>query len=257
MENLFKINENIYRLTVPFFDVYTTVYFVETDEGILVFDTATYDSDVEDYILPAIDYAGIDKEQIKYVFISHNHRDHSGGLQKLMGVIPKATIVSKSDKLKEEFSDYNVLMPEDGEVILRDLQVVAIKGHSSDSCAIYDTRTKVMITGDCLQLYGLYGEGKWGANISYIKEYLGAIDKLKKMDIKCILTAHDYHPLGYLYEGENIEKAYDNCIAPLDEIKNLVLDNLELNDEEICGIYNSSGNPVIGTHVVTAVRGNM
>ena len=48
MENLFKINENIYRLTVPFFDVYTTVYFVETDEGILVFDTATYDSDVED-----------------------------------------------------------------------------------------------------------------------------------------------------------------------------------------------------------------
>ena len=74
MENLFKINENIYRLTVPFFDVYTTVYFVETDEGILVFDTATYDSDVEDYILPAIDYVGIDKEQIKYVFISHNFK---------------------------------------------------------------------------------------------------------------------------------------------------------------------------------------
>ena len=257
MENLFKINENIYRLTVPFFDVYTTVYFVETDEGILVFDTATYDSDVEDYILPAIDYAGIDKEQIKYVFISHNHRDHSGGLQKLMGVIPKATIVSKSDKLKEEFSDYNVLMPEDGDVILNHLQVIHIKGHSSDSCAIYDTRTKVMITGDCLQLYGLYGSGKWGANISYIKEHMEAVEKLRKMDIKHILTAHDYHPLGYSYENENVKKALDYCIAPLDEIKDLILENPELGDEEVCEIYNSLGNPVIGVHVVTAVRGNM
>lgn len=257
MENLFKINENIYRLTIPFFDVYTTVYVVKTDCGALLFDTATYDSDAEDYILPFLKERGISEDELKYVFISHNHRDHSGGLKKIMENFPKATIISKSQKLKEEYSDYNVVAPEEGDVILEVLEIVPIMGHTSDSCAIYDKRTKTMITGDCLQLYGLYGEGKWGANISYIKEYLDAIDKLKKMDIKCILTAHDYHPLGYLYEGENIEKAYDNCIAPLDEIKNLVLENPELNDEEICGIYNSSGNPVIGTHVVTAVRNNM
>ena len=252
-----KIKENIYRLEIPFSDVYTTVYIVKTDEGVLLFDTGTYESDVDNYILPFIEELGIAKDQVKYVFISHNHGDHSGGLKRLMEEIPKATIIAKSDKLKEQYLIYNVLVPKDGEVVLNHFQVIHIKGHSSDSCAIYDTRTKTLITGDCLQLYGLYGSGKWGANISYIKEHLDAIDKLKKMDIKCILTAHNYHPLGYLYEGENIEKAYDNCIAPLNEIKNLVLENPELNDEEICGIYNSKGTPVIGTHVVTAVRGNM
>ena len=103
-----------------------------------------------------------------------------------------------------------------------------------------------------------FGSGKWGANISYVKEHVEAIAKLRKMDIEHILTAHNYHPYGFSYQGKaTVEKALDACIAPLDEIKNLIIKNPDSNDEEVCNIYNSADKPVIGTHVVTAVRNNM
>ncbi len=255
---MIKVNENIYRLTIPFFDVYTTVYVVKTDCGVLLFDVASYDDDVEDYILPFLKELDIGEDELKYVFISHNHRDHSGGLKKLMEYFPEATVISKSQNLKNQYQDYNVFMPEEGDAVLEALRIVPIMGHTSDGCGIYDTRTKTLITGDCLQLYGLFGSGKWGANISYVKEHVEAIAKLRKMDIEHILTAHDYHPYGFSYQGKAaVEKALDACIAPLDEIKNLIIKNPDSNDEEVCNIYNSADKPVIGTHVVTAVRNNM
>ena len=255
---MIRVNENIYRLTIPFFDVYTTVYVVKTDCGVLLFDVASYDDDVEDYILPFLKKLGIGENDLKYVFISHNHRDHSGGLKKLMEYFSEATVISKSQNLKNQYQGYNVFMPEEGDTVLEDLRIVPIIGHTSDSCGIYDTRTKTLITGDCLQLYGLFGSGKWGANISYIKEHVEAIAKLRKMDIEHILTAHDYHPYGFSYQGKDaVEKALDACIDPLDEIKNLIIKNPDSNDEEVCNIYNSADKPVIGTHVVTAVRNNM
>ena len=253
-----KINENIYRLTIPFFDVYTTVYVVKTDCGVLLFDVASYDHDVENYILPFLKELDIGENDLKYVFISHNHRDHAGGLEKLMENFPKATIISRSENLKEQYQRYNVFMPKEKDVVLGVLEIVPIMGHTSDSCGIYDTRTKTLITGDCLQLYGIFGSGNWGANISYVKEHIEAVEKLRKMDIEHILTAHDYHPYGFSYQGKTaVEKALDACIAPLDEIKNLIIKNPESSDEEICGIYNLSENPTLGAHVVAAVRNNM
>ena len=255
---MIKVNENIYRLTIPFFDVYTTVYVVKTDCGVLLFDVASYDHDVENYILPFLKELDIGENDLKYVFISHNHRDHSGGLEKLMENFPKATIISRSENLKEQYQRYNVFMPKEKDVVLGVLEIVPIMGHTSDGCGIYDTRTKALITGDCLQLYGIFGSGNWGANISYVKEHIEAVEKLRKMDIAHILTAHDYHPYGFSYQGEDaVEKALDACIAPLDEIKNLIIKNPDSNDEEVCNIYNSADKPVIGTHVVTAVRNNM
>ena len=59
MQSYSKINENIYRLTIPFKDIFTTVCLIKTDEGALLFDTATYDEDVENYIIPFLDELGI------------------------------------------------------------------------------------------------------------------------------------------------------------------------------------------------------
>ena len=253
-----KINENIYRLTIPFMDVFTTVYVVKTPEGALLYDTATYDHDVENYILPFLKELDVGEDELKYVFISHNHQDHSGGLEKLMEYFPKAIVISKSENLKQQYSDYSVFTPEEKSAVLGVLESIPIMGHNSDGCGIYDIRTKTLITGDCLQLYGIFGSGKWGANISYIKEHIEVIEKLRKMDVEHILTAHDYHPYGFSYQGKvAIGKALDACIAPLDDIKDLIIKNPELSDEEICNIYNSSGNPTLGAHVVTAVRNNM
>lgn len=255
MENMLKINENIYRLTIPFKDIFTTVYVLKTDEGALLFDTATYDEDIQNYIIPFLDELEITEDMLKYVFISHNHGDHAGGLNAFMKSYPETCIISRSPEIKEKYIDYNVMFPKDGDVVLGFLQVIAIPGHTCDSSAVFDMRTKTLVTGDCLQLYGIYGSGLWGSNISLPKEHIEAVEKLRQMDISHILTAHDYHPCGYSYQGrEAIVKALDFCIAPLGEIKALIFKNLNASDEQICAEYNSSGNPKLGVHVVTAVR---
>ncbi len=75
------------------------------------------------------------------------------------------------------------------------------------------------------------------------------------MDISHILTAHDYHPYGYSYTGKDaVSKALDACIAPLNEIKELILNNPETDDEKICAIYNSFNKPTLGVHVVSEIR---
>ncbi len=256
MEKYEKINDGIYRLEIPFKDIYTTVYTVHTPEGVVLFDTATFDEDVENYIIPFLKELKVTKDMLKYIFISHKHGDHAGGLKKLLETYPDVCILSRSSKLKEEYAGFNVVALEDGDVFLNVLKLVTIPGHTKDSSGVLDTRTKTLISGDSLQLYGIYGSGKWGANIRLIGEHINAVDKLRSMDIDTILTAHDYHPCGHMYSGKKeVLYALDMCVEPLYKIKDLITENSGADDEKICNIYNNTDKlPTLGVHVVTAVR---
>lgn len=253
MKSFEKINENLARLTIPYKDIFTTVYFVNTQEGILLFDCASFDEDIAEHIIPAMAELGI--EEIKSVFISHNHKDHSGGLNEFIKHFPNCVVISRCPNLKEQFKAYNVISPNDEDEIMGVLKAVTIPGHTKDSCALLDTRTNTLISGDCLQLYGIYGSGMWASNITFPAEHINAVNKLRKMDISEILTAHDYHPYGYRYIGkETISNALDACVDPLMDIQKLIIDNPSMDDEEICSLYNSGTLPTLAVKVVTAVR---
>ena len=253
MNTLTCVNDHIARLTLPYADIYTTVYIIKTDEGTLLFDAASFDEDVPQYIAPALEALGI--TDLKYIFISHNHRDHAGALAPLMDCFPSATIVSRCPRLKEKFAEYAFISPEDGDRLLRVLQVVTIPGHTQDAAAILDTRTNTLISGDCLQLYGIFGSGKWAANITLIPEHLAALNKLRATKIDRILTAHDYHPFGHSFDdAATIAGALDACVAPLKKVKELIAQNPAASDEEIADLYNCPALPTLGAHVVTAVR---
>ena len=90
MDNVQKINENIYRLTMPYKDIFTTVYTIKTDNGVLLFDSGSYDEDIENYISPFLKQLEITADMIKYVFISHDHKDHAGGLGAFVKKFPNA-----------------------------------------------------------------------------------------------------------------------------------------------------------------------
>ena len=248
-----KINDNIYRLTLPFEDVFTSVFLIKSDEGAILFDAASYDEDAENEIIPFLKEVGVTP---KYIFISHNHDDHSGGLKRLVKEFPEICIVSGNVGLKKEYSNCEFYSPEDNDMISGVCRVITIPGHTEDSIALLDERTKTLITGDCLQLYGLFGSGEWGANITFLREHRIAVEKIRKMDISEIFTAHDYHPYGYYHKGkEEIERALDMCIEPLDKIKKLITENPEKNDEEIRKLYNPNGKlPVVGLWVIEAIR---
>ena len=256
MSQILKINENIHKITTPYKDIFTTVCTVKTNEGVLLFDAASFDEDVENYIIPMLCELGIAREDVKYIFISHNHTDHAGALKKLLEVLPHVTVLSRSQTLREMYADYEFITPEDGDMVLSELKVVTIPGHTEDSMALLDTRTNTLITGDCLQVYGIFGSQDWGSNISYPAEYLEAIEKVRALQVDEIYTAHDYHPCGVSASGkEGVSFLLDSCIAPIMRVKNLILENASKSDMEIRELYNSLKDvPPIKKGVVVAAR---
>ena len=64
--------KNIYRLKVPFEDLYTSVFLIKTKQGNALVDCATYASDVDDYIVPALSMLGLRLEDIAYLILTHN-----------------------------------------------------------------------------------------------------------------------------------------------------------------------------------------
>ena len=69
---------------------------VEGEKNIL-FDTGAK----ADILLENMKKMGIDVKKIDAVVLSHNHRDHTGGLSALEGVFPRGTIVGKIKSVKQ------------------------------------------------------------------------------------------------------------------------------------------------------------
>ena len=256
MANIQKINDYIFRTTMPYKDIFTTVYTLNTPNGAVLFDAGSFDSDVEEYILPLLKEAVISAEQLKYVFISHNHKDHSGGLAALTEAFPQVRIVTGSATLREKYGNDKVICPEEGEMLLDTFRFIPIPGHTIDSGALLDIRTDTLITGDCLQQQGICGSGDWASNIPYPAEHRQAVEKLRTLCAKQILTAHDYVPHGYRVDNEaGVAQMLDACRTPLERLATLITENPDQDDTQIREIFNDPGKQLtINVHVVAAMR---
>jgi glyoxylase-like metal-dependent hydrolase (beta-lactamase superfamily II) len=257
--DLIKINEHIHRIVLPYKDIFTTVYVISTEQGIVLFDAASYETDLDDHIQPALDTLGITESMVQYIFISHKHKDHVGCLRPMISRYSQAAILSRSLELAEMYADCNVICPEAGDTVLDILKVVTIPGHTSDSCGLLDTRTNTLISGDSLQVYGIRGSGDWAANISLPVKHFAALKKLHTLKIECIVAAHDYQPYGFRANGKKeVARMIDACATPLLRVQQMILDNPDLNDAEICALYNiNPDEPTIQEKVVAAVRSAM
>lgn len=255
MKTQHQVANNIYRATMPYKDIMTSVFLVNTEQGALLFDTGSFDTDAEKYIVPFFDDMGIAADAIKYVFISHEHTDHAGGLRGFAKLFPGVKIITCSAQLKLDLPEYDINVLNDGDMVLGVLKIIKIQGHTCDCAGVFDTRTKTLLSGDCLQGYGIFGSGTWGANVRFPREHIESVTKLKQTDIESIIAAHDYHPYGYRYDGRReIEKALDTCLEPIYEIKELISKKTGLCDEEIAALYNNPAKPTLGAHIVSAVR---
>lgn len=251
-----RINEHICRMTCKYKTIFTTVWTLRIPEGVVLIDAASYDHDAMENVLPFLAFAGVKKEEVKYVFITHNHTDHAGGLKGLLQALPGVTVVSRSEKLAETYPEIPCLRLEDGEMLTEDLQVITIPGHTPDCAAVLDRRTNTLLSGDCLQLYGIVGNEDWACNIRMTAEYFEAVEKVRAIKVSRLLMAHDYYPSGYRADGEEaVEKALDDCLEPLRIIGRLIRENPELDDEAIREKFNAiPGLPTAKLHVITGVR---
>ena len=171
--------KDIFRIVIPFEDIYTTVFLACMNDGALLFDTATFPEDMDEYVFPALEKFGA---ELKGVFISHNHRDHAGGLARVIEKYPDVTIFTGCEAIRARFK--NVVIPQNGDAVMDCLRAVSIPGHTRDAMGLLDSRTGTLLTGDCLQLYGILGSGNWGANISFPEEYMAAIARLRSLELQ-------------------------------------------------------------------------
>jgi len=256
MFSLTEIFPDIHRLTIPFEDIYTTVFIIRTPQGDVLLDTATYAGDIDNYLLPSLIKLGISEDTLKYIVISHSHRDHAGGLERLMEFFPNACIVSGSAALRERFTRFSTVSPEKCPLLLSVLELILIPGHAPDCLGLLDLRSRTLLTGDSLQLYGIYGSGQWGANISKPSEHLHAIEKLRTLDVSAIVASHDYHPCGHIARSaDEISTYLDQCVEALYQIRDSILASPMTDDQTLSDQYNrTSGLPTVGSHVFKAVR---
>ena len=83
-----SVADGIFRLKVPFEDLYTAVFFVRSGEEWAIIDCATTEYDVDSYILPALDSLGA---KATHLLLTHGHGDHAGGADRLLARCPEVS----------------------------------------------------------------------------------------------------------------------------------------------------------------------
>jgi glyoxylase-like metal-dependent hydrolase (beta-lactamase superfamily II) len=210
--NLEKIDDGIFRILIPFEELTTTVYVYVCKDGVAIIDCATYPSDVDEYILPALDKMNISENDVKYLLLTHNHGDHAGGIKRLSEMFTGATICTS---FPNELPNSTKLV--DCKIVFGALKAIYLPGHTEHTFGFYDIFTKTLLSGDCLQLDGV---GKYRHGIVNFDLYIESVNKLKSMDIYRIVAAHEYDPFGSIAEGRNSVLCYlDKCIE-IAKVKN-------------------------------------
>ncbi len=201
---LYKVNDNIFKLEVPFSGIYTSVFFVKVDGGYVTVDTGSNANDVNNYVVPAMGELGITLDSIKGILLTHTHGDHAGGLAALAPLCPNAVVYGVRDSNASAGSNAYVGVS-DGDVIADIIKVVTIKGHDTDTCGYLDTRSKTLISGDSIQIHGI---ASWGCQVRHIDDYFASMRKLQEMDIENILISHAYCPSGAFAFGAEASQKY-------------------------------------------------
>ena len=159
MENFFhKETDGIYRLRVPFDNIYTSVFLIIANEKRILVDCATTSDDVDGYIVPALTELGYTLSDVDIIVISHKHGDHAGGIERVKALAPEIEVVKGV------------------EVVLADgISTYSLAGHTVDCIGVLDERTATLITADGLQGAGV---DKYRCSIKYRTAYIDKKDEI-------------------------------------------------------------------------------
>ena len=175
MTNAFlKERESIYRLKVPFEDLYTSVFLVKTPQRLILVDCATTDDDVELCIIPALENMGYVPTDLDAVVLTHRHGDHAGGIDCILRHAPDIEVITDARELADGVYSYE------------------LQGHTRDLVGVLDTRTSTLISGDGIQGMGI---GKYRCSLEDRAAYLRTLERVKGDErIENILFSHAYEP---------------------------------------------------------------
>lgn len=169
-----EVVQGIYRLKIPFYTVYTSVFLVVTESGAALVDCATTDRDVDEYIITALHKLGYRIDGIKLVVVTHNHADHAGGISRILHHAPKMEVISSARPLFDGLETY------------------PLHGHTNEMIGLFDARTGTLISGDGLQGAGV---DKYRCSVEDPRAYLQTLDRIRAdIRIEGLVFSHAYEP---------------------------------------------------------------
>lgn len=194
-----KVIGGIYRLKVPFEDLYTSVFLIENGGEYTLVDCATTDFDVDEYIEPALNKLGLTFFDLTCVIITHNHGDHIGGLSRALQKKPKMRVIKEAGQINR-------------------LEIYPLHGHTKDLIGVFEPESKTLISSDGLQGAGV---GKYRCSLEDKQEYLQTIAKIEQDErIENILFSHAYEPWlnDCVFGRANVKKALQVCKSCAEKI---------------------------------------
>lgn len=174
MNGFIRELNDIYRLEVPFENIYTSVFLVRSPSGVIIVDCATTNEDVDGYIIPALGAMGYGPSDIDTLVLTHKHSDHAGGLLQLLSLAPDIKVVRDVREIFDGIYTY------------------PMAGHTEDCIGLLDTRSHTLIAGDGLQGAGV---DKYRCYTQDPKAYIRTIERIRNDSrIENILFSHAYEP---------------------------------------------------------------
>ncbi len=213
-----SITKYIMRLCVPFENIYTSVFLIKTEEGYILVDAATTEQDVAEVILPALCECGVDLCDIRYLFCTHLHGDHGGGIRFLLPHLKNAKVAAVSLRAEELYGKENVKLVREGDTLCG-VKVHELFGHSMDCAGLLDVRTGTLILGDSVQLYGIT---RYGCGVGFPKEYRKTLLRVLELAPQMIVASHEYYPLGSVAEGEQVGAYIEEAKKAFERIADFV-----------------------------------
>ena len=119
------MTKNVFKLEVPFYNIYTSVFFIKQGDKAVVIDAADKPSDAENYILPALQKIGVEKDDVTAILLTHSHGDHVGGLPVLSAECKNAKIYSFL-KPAVSFDEDRFYTVSDGDIIEENIKVLLL-----------------------------------------------------------------------------------------------------------------------------------
>lgn len=156
-------------------------YIVKSSKQIAIIEVSS--AYAVDHILKKLKDLKIEKDDVKYIFITHIHLDHASGVGKLLQILPKTKLIVHPSGAKHMIDpiklisgaiavygkdvvekDYGEILPcpedrviscSDGEIFKlgnRELTTIFTPGHARHHISIYDNKTQGIFSGDSLGL---------------------------------------------------------------------------------------------------------
>jgi len=183
-------------------------YVLETDEGLVVFDTLNNEAEAREIIVPNMVALGLDPGNIRYVILTHGHGDHWGGAKYLQDTYNARVVASAADwDLIEDrtarpgpWADMAApkrdVVVKDGDVITlgnTSIQLYILPGHSPGALgaifSVFDKGTKHMAA--------LHGGSGGGRSVEFAQKHIKSvqrwIDLTKGAGVDVLITNHPAH----------------------------------------------------------------